>query len=149
MKKILLFMACVCMMSVVRASSDNDRPITVGQLPDKAQAFIKQHFADVQVALAKVEDDFFDKEYKVIFVTGQKIEFDRRGDWMEIDCKYSEVPSSVLPAFVSQHVNKTWPDAKVWKIEKDNKDREYEVKLSNRWELTFNFKGVLTDAESD
>lgn len=144
-----VLMLCFCLGLFVRAASDNDQPIAVEQLPKTAQAFIRQHFPNVQIALSKVEKDFFDKEYKVIFVNGQKVEFDRRGNWTEVNCKYSEVPSSIIPDFVAQCVESNWPGVKIWKISFDKSDKEYEVKLSNRWELKFNHKGVLIDAEED
>lgn len=148
-KKLGFLILCLCFGLSVRAASDNDRPITVDQLPKAAQAFIQQHFPNVQVSLAKVEVDFFDKEYKVIFVNGQKVEFDRRGIWREVNCKYSEVPSSIIPAFVVQCLKDNWPEAKIWKISFDKSDKEYEVKLSNRLELKFNDKGALIEVEED
>ena len=45
------------------ARADDDKPIQVTQMPQPAQQFIKQHFADSKVALAKMESDFF---YKVM-----------------------------------------------------------------------------------
>ena len=52
MKKILVLFVCLfSLQTVVRA--DNDRPITVAQLPAAAQQFIKKYFADVNVAFAK------------------------------------------------------------------------------------------------
>ena len=35
------------------------------------------------------------------------------------------------------------------RIYKDKGDKEYEVKLSTRWELKFDFKGNLIDLEND
>ena len=41
------------------------------------------------------------------------------------------------------------PDTKIISVEKDKDDKEYEVKLSNRWEMTFDFKGNLVDLDRD
>lgn len=149
MKKALLLLVCVFSLFAVSMKADNERVITVNQLPAAAQTFLKKNFADVKVAIVKVETDFFEKVYDVTFTNGHSIEFDRKGEWKEVDCKYGEVPASVIPAFVKKYVTENYPDAKVWKIELDKSDKEYEVKLSNRWELKFNLDGVLIHLEND
>ena len=74
MKKIVALFVCLLAVSLsVRA--DDDRPIQFEQLPSKAQAFVKEHFPQEKVALAKMEKDFFDKKYEVIFANSSKVEF--------------------------------------------------------------------------
>ena len=65
-------------------------------MPQPAQQFIKQHFADSKVALAKMESDFFYKSYEVIVTNGDKVEFDNKGNWEEVNCKYSSVKFDFL-----------------------------------------------------
>lgn len=114
-------------------------------MPQPAQQFIKQHFADSKVALAKMESDFFYKSYEVIFTNGDKVEFDNKGNWEEVNCKYSFVPTAIIPAAIQKYVTTNYPDAKILKIERDKKD--YEVKLSNRTELKFDLKFNLIDID--
>ena len=59
--------------------ADEDRPIQVNELPKKAQEFIKQYFSKNSISFAKVEKDFWDKNYDVVFVNGDKIEFNKNG----------------------------------------------------------------------
>ena len=66
-------------------------------MPQTAQTFIKTHFPDNKVAMAKMETDWFDKSYDVIFTNGDKLEFDKKGIWTEVNCKYSAVPVAVVP----------------------------------------------------
>ena len=40
-----------------------------------SQEFIKTHFAGVEVSFSKVDEELFDKDYKVVFVNGAKVEF--------------------------------------------------------------------------
>lgn len=54
------------------AFAGNDRPIAVGELPAVSQEFIKTHFAGVEVSFSKVDEELFDKDYKVVFVNGAK-----------------------------------------------------------------------------
>lgn len=74
MKKILALLVCLLTISTgVRA--DDDRPVRFDQLPAKAQAYVKKYFPQEKVALAKMEKDFFDKKYEVIFASSSKVEF--------------------------------------------------------------------------
>ena len=66
MKKLVFLLVCLFTLQTV-ARADDDKPIQVTQMPQPAQQFIKQHFADSKVALAKMESDFFYKSYEVIF----------------------------------------------------------------------------------
>lgn len=125
--------------------ADNDRPIAVDQLPQKAQQFIKQHFPKSKVALAKEEREFLDLRYEVVFANSVKIEFLKDGEWKEVDCKYSAVPAAIVPVKIAEYVAKNYEDVQIVKI--DRSKREYEVDLSNGLELTFDTKFNLIDID--
>lgn len=144
MKKLLFLFVCLFTLQTV-AKADDDKPIQVTQMPKTAQQFIKQHFADSKVALAKMENDLLSKSYEVIFTDGNKIEFDKKGNWEEVNCKFTSVPLQVIPQPIQQYINTNYPDTKVLVIERDSKD--YEVKLSNRVELKFDLKFKLIDID--
>lgn len=145
MKKLLLLFVCLfTIQSVVKA--DDDKPVRIEQLPQSAQQFIKTHFGDSKVAIAKMETDWFDKSYDIIFTDGNKLEFDKQGNWKEINCKYSAVPASVVPQQIQKYVAENYPGAQVLKIERDKRD--YEVKLSNKWELKFDLQFNLIDIDN-
>ena len=60
MKKLaFLFVGLFVMTLAVWA--DNDKPIQVEELPKAAQHFIKSHFAEQSVAMAKMETEFWGK----------------------------------------------------------------------------------------
>ena len=144
MKKLMTLAICLfAFIGITRA--DDDKPVTVDQLPQKAQAFIKQYFADKQVSLAKQERDFFDKSYEVMFVNGEKVEFDKNGEWKDVDCKFSEVPADIIPQAIKDHIASLYPGAKVLQIDRDS--RGYEVQLNNRLELSYNTSFQLTDID--
>lgn len=145
MKKLVFLLVCLFTLQTM-AYADDDKPIQVTQMPQSAQQFIKQHFADSKVALAKMESDFLYKSYEVIFTNGNKVEFDKKGDWTEVDCKYGHVPAAVVPTAIQKYVTTNYPDAKILKIERDKKD--YEAKLSNRIELKFDLKFNLIDIDN-
>lgn len=135
MKQLISLIICLCVFSGI-AKSDNDKPITVNELPSKAQHFIQQFFSGNTVAYAKIDKDFLDKNYDVVFTNGEKIEFDKNGEWKEINCKFTTVPDAVIPEQIKSYVTKQFPQAKVLKIEREHKG--YEVKLNNKLEIKFN-----------
>lgn len=146
MRKLLaIVMAMFVCVAVVKA--DNEVPVTVKELPATAQTFINTHFKDKKVALAKKETGFFELSYDVIFTDGNKLEFDRNGNWKEVNCKYSSVPAAVVPQQISDYVKANYAGINILSIEKD--DREYEVRLANRVELTFTLQFQLLDIDMD
>ena len=74
MKQIILLFACLFALQGL-AKADDDRAITVDQLPQKAQEFIQKYFPKNEISLAKMEKDFWEKKYEVVFVNGEKAEF--------------------------------------------------------------------------
>lgn len=82
MRKLVFLLVCLFTLQTV-AHADDDKPIQVTQMPQPAQQFIKRHFANSKVALAKMESDFFYKSYEVIFTNGDKVEFNNKGEWTE------------------------------------------------------------------
>ena len=145
MKKLLILAAAVFALGTSTVSADNDRPISVSELPEKAQQFIRQHFPNEKVSLAKMERELFDTTYEVIFTSSSKVEFLKNGDWKEVDCKYSTVPAAIIPQQIAQYVSQYYPDTSVVQIDRDKRD--YEVKLTNGLELTFDLKFNLIDID--
>lgn len=125
--------------------ADNDKPIAVGDLPAAAQTLIVEHFGDKEVALAKVESGLVEKNYDVVFTDGTKLEFNRKGEWTEVDCRKESVPSGLIPTAIAQYMKSTYPNAQIVKIEKEHK--EWEVKLGTGIEITFNKKFEVIDID--
>lgn len=145
MKKLMILSAILMVFGITTACADNDKPITVAQLPAKAQQFVKTHFPKEKIALAKLEQDFLETRYEVVFTNGSKVEFLKDGEWKEIDCKYSTVPTAVIPAQIAQYISQNYPDTKVVQIDRDKRD--YEVKITNGLELTFDKQFNLIDID--
>ena len=144
MKKILLTVV-VAFLSIGFAYAYDDVPITVEQLPQKAQQFLKSYFPQVGVSFAKKESDIIGNEYDVVLTDGSKMEFTSKGEWKSVECKGGAVPADIVPKQITQYVAKNYPDTKILKIDRDY--REYEVYLSNRLELTFNKDFKLVDID--
>lgn len=131
MKLFRLFsIAAICMLFAA-ASCAHDRIIPVTQLPAPAQTFIKTYFADKPVAYAKQDGP----KYEVKFNDGSEVEFDRRGNWDNVDCKYSAVPNAIVPEQIKNYVNTNYAGASITKIDKERYG--YEIELSSGLELKF------------
>ena len=111
MKKLIFLFVCV--FSIQVALADNDKPINFTQLPQAAQKFVKQHFPKAKIAFVKMETELFDKSYDVVFNNGDKLEFDKKGEWTEVNCKSTVVPAKVIPAPIKKYVETNYPEAKV------------------------------------
>ena len=121
MKKLMILTTILMALGISTACADNDKPIAVTQLPQKAQLFIKTHFPKEKVALAKLERDFLETR------------------------KYSTVPTAIIPAQIASYVSQNYPDTQIVQIDRDKRD--YEVKLTNRLELTFDLNFNLIDID--
>ena len=139
MKKMFLLLV-VSIMAVMPMLADNDKMITREELPEKAQMFIDEHFANVDILYAKAERDMgVITSYDVVMEGDVKIEFNRSGEWESVDCNRGRVPDSVLPKAVLDYVTKKFAKAYVVEIERDMMG--YDVKLSNDLDLEFDKNG--------
>ena len=128
------------------AMADSYKPIAYNKIPSEARQIISKHFPAKKVALSKMDSDFFDRSYDVIFTDGTKIEFDKKGNWKEIDCHRKAVPSALVPSAILRYVSSNYRGHKIVKIERDSK--KYDVELSNGVELTFDKKFNITDIDN-
>ena len=134
MKKSIFFVLALVMSICLPLTlmADNDQVITFDRLPATAQAMLKQNFSDkVPLVITADWDD-----YKVMYTNGDKVEFDKKGNWKDIECKTSQVPAALVPAQIVANVNATFPGATITEIDQDR--RGYSVKLSNGLELEYN-----------
>lgn len=148
MKRILriLMIAICCMVSCnMVANADNDKPISVNTLPAKAQTLLSQHFNGQKVMLATIETGVINKCYDVVLQNGTKLEFDKKGNLTEIDCKQGKVPAKLIPQAIRNYLKKNYPAQAVKKIEMSK--NEYEVELANGLDLTFNKHFQLIDID--
>lgn len=85
------------------------------------------------------DKEILSTEYKVQFDNQIEIEFDKKGNWKEVDGKNSKIPKSIIPKKVASYIKENFPKEKVTKIEIESSG--YETKLTNGLELKFSLKG--------
>ena len=142
----ILMIAVCCMMSFnIVANAGNDKPINVKELPPKAQTLLSKHFKGQKVMLATIESGVLSRSYDVVLRNGTKLEFDRKGNLTEIDCKQGIVPDQLIPQAINNYLKENYEGQSVRKIEINRK--EYEVELTNGLDLTFNKHFQLIDIE--
>lgn len=134
-KSLILFAAALLSAGALFASTRTDKPIAVGELPEAARKFIKTHFATSEVLYAKVDDDLFGNDYKVVFADGVSVEFAANGEWKEVEAERGEVPAALVPPMIRERVAERFPAARIESIDRDR--RGYDVGLSNGLDLKF------------
>ena len=142
----MLMIAICCMVSCnMVANAGNDKPISVNTLPAKAQALLTKHFSNQKVMLATIESNVIGKNYDVVLKNGTKLEFDKKGNLTEIDCKQGTVPTQLIPQAIKNYLKANYARQSVKKIEMNK--NEYEVELTNGLDLTFNKHFQLIDID--
>lgn len=136
----LLATLCILASSVIFASaaSDHDYAIPFEQLPAASQTFVTSHFAGIQVAYCLRDSHSFEAR----LADASEIEFNLDGSWKEVDCKYREIPASVigiLPATIPAYVQANFPKALITKV--SVKFWGYEIELNNGLDVEFNAAG--------
>lgn len=148
MKRIfrILMIAICCMVSCnMEANAGNDKPISVNALPAKAQTLLNNHFNSQKVMLATIESGVVSRSYDVVLQNGTKLEFDKKGNLTEINCKQGIVPALLIPQAIKNYLKDNYAGQSVKKIEMNK--NEYEVELTNGLDLTFNKHFQLIDID--
>ena len=130
-RSIRAILLLVVMLVSFNAKADHDQVITYDQLPEVAQAFLKQYFANKVPLVVTVDWD----DYAIRYSSGEKVEFDKQGNWKEIDCRSSLVPAELIPEEIKTNINATFPGAIILKLDRNR--RGYEVKLNNGLEVEY------------
>lgn len=140
MKKYLFLLVALLAMSF-SAKADHDQVITFNQLPAEAQTLLKQYFADKMPLIVTIDWD----DYTVMYDSGEKVEFDKQGNWKEFDCRSSMVPSALIPEQIKAHIRATFPGTTILKLDRNR--RGYEVKLNNGHEVEYNRNFQVIDVD--
>ncbi|MCD7936875.1 MAG: PepSY-like domain-containing protein, partial [Tannerellaceae bacterium] len=131
------------------AYADNDKITTdVNELPAGSREFIARWFTDTNIAHIKIEQNLMGtKGYEVLLTNGIDLEFNREGEWTEIDGNGALLPEEILPSGITSQLRTNYPGHSILKMEK-KRNNHWEVKLTNQLELTFDQAGRLVDIDN-
>ena len=128
--KTIIVMVAMFAMSF-NAKADHDQVISFNEMPQAAQALLKQYFADKVPLVVTVDWD----DYTIVYDSGEKLEFDKEGNWKEINCRTSSVPTELIPEQIKTNIQSTFPGTIILKLDRNRCG--YEVKLNNGLEVEF------------
>lgn len=138
MKRLALL--AIMALGFISCESQERVAVEFGQLPSKAQNFIKTHFSDKTISIIFHDKDLFDKDYEVIFEDTSNVDFNSKGEWTEIEVKTEPgVPTNAIPTTIANYVSAKHPTTFIITINKDKRD--YEVELRNGLDLVFDKNG--------
>lgn len=135
MKKWIFVLVSLFIVQGVLSIKDN-KVVTVGDLPSGTQQFIEHHFPDKEVLRVDSKRNFWDRIYHVVFTNGDRLEFNRAGNWAEVRSEEGILSESVVPLAILNYVALNYPGAEIVEFKWDR--RFYEVELMNGIEITFN-----------
>lgn len=125
--------------AILSCSCDKDVIIKPSDLPVAATEFITTHFPSEGILTVKKEKEYFGVEYDVCLTSGTEINFDKHGNWTQVDCKRQLLPVAILPTVIHEYITTNFPDNQAREISKES--RGYEVTLIGGIELIFDTKG--------
>ena len=122
------------------ASCDyHDKMVEVGDMPTKTTMFIADYFPNCDIVYIDKDRDLGSVTYDVVLSCGVKLEFNKSGDWIEVDCEPNEVPNAIVPDKILDYVSAKYANNYIVKIGKEWSN--YKVELNNDIELVFNKDG--------
>ena len=112
------------------------------KLPDKAQQFIRKYFPKARIIHLEAEKDFLEElTYSVDLSNGFELDFDSKGQWLEVDGDHSALPEGIVPEKTVSFVKRKHAGEKIVRIERTRKG--YEAELSDDRELRFKPDGTF------
>ncbi|MFZ4261216.1 PepSY-like domain-containing protein [Sphingobacterium sp. HJSM2_6] len=121
-------------------SKAQEKLIAYQQLPQPAKNFIEKQFSDLKVSVISLEKELLQgNTFNVLFTNGTSLEFDKKGNWTELDGKMNPIPAQLIPPTIVSHIQKSFPNNHIVQIKKEKTG--YEVELTNGIDLKYNRKG--------
>ena len=133
-------------MVAVACHGSDEKEIAYTDLPVQAQQFVKQYFPTATYTYVEKEKDHGKWEYGATLSDGTKIDFDNKGEWKSVDCKFSALPSGIIPDVIAADIAKRYPSQQPYKIEKEIGG--YEIDIPG-YDLYYTSAGKFIRAEID
>ena len=136
MKRMMFLVCMFLMMGTTYSIAGDGYVVGIQQLPAGAQEVMTKYFADKTILTILKERN----ECEVIFNNGEKIEFNKKGEWTEVSCHTTQVPDILIPDPIKARIKADFANSKIVKIDRSSNGKKYEVKLNNGLEVEFDKK---------
>lgn len=123
----------------LQSCDKEDERVDYNKLPSAAQTFLDANYPNATVTSCVKDYDDWSHTYEVYLSDGTHIEFDKHGEWLDVENRVSGVAQSVVPAPIWDYVTTNYASLFIVDIEKDG--RGYDVELNNDLDLDFDSKG--------
>lgn len=146
MKKYIALALVVGAFGLTPLLADNDKVVSLAELPQAAKTFVNKFFAKQMPSLITLDNDIISKTYEVVYADGTRVEFDSKGNWQEVETRTNAIPTGIVPQTILSDVVKRFPNQSIQHIER--KRRGYELELSSGIELEYNRQGKLLRSDN-
>lgn len=126
-------------------SAQAQKRIKTNELPAPAQEFLKKHFTESDIKIAKKDAEHGEKGYEVILHDGTEVEFWKDGSYREVDGHKKPIPTDFIDPKIVDYVKKNYPNEKITHIDYGHKD--VDVDLTNKIDLEFTKDGKFLKAK--
>ena len=145
-KNILNLLAVASLIFSISACNSDDSDsreviVEVAELPEQSRNFLETNFNGFQVNRATKDVSSFDEYYEIFVNNGITIDFNRIGEWTEVDGNGLSIPTSFIDEEIVSYINTNYPTFPIENI--DKKPYGYDVDLINNTELRFDTSGKL------
>ena len=140
------FLSIIFAMVAVACHSSDEKEIGYAELPVQAQQFVKQYFPSATYTYVEKEKDNGKWEYEATLSDGTKIDFNNKGEWKSVDCKFSALPSGIIPDVIAADIAQRYSSQQPYKIEKEMGG--YEIDIPG-YDLYYSSAGKFIRAEID
>lgn len=142
MKKILkwlpLLLVTVVFGALAAACTDDDKVVGENELPASAKTFVSTYFDSAKVATAYKDGN----EYEVMLSNGVRIDFNRSGEWTDVDAPLNEaLPTGFYPKTIDAYLLANMNGAGINEISKERYG--YDVELVTGIDLRFDSEGCF------
>ncbi|MGM9811693.1 MAG: PepSY-like domain-containing protein [Muribaculaceae bacterium] len=128
-------------LAVVLTACSSDSGQAQVELPDLAQMFLSQNYANAQIA--EVNNDSA-AVYKVELKSGAQLHFNSDGMWMKVQAEQgASVEPKVLPLAAQTYLQEIYPEKKIAMVERDISTGLMRVTLSDGLEIVFTSDGEV------
>lgn len=110
----------IIMLFATMAIAENDVPISMKRLPEPAQAFVREYFPRIDVAYVQMDSGVV-RHFEVKFVDDSKVDFNGKGEWMDVETPNGVVPSALIPKQIVQYIDKNYPGRQIKGVEREGK----------------------------